>query len=78
MSEGVMTMLVEMERWTEEEMVAVAKAGRLAAWREADMFACYGRTNVSLDVTASSEMEARSLVRSALGPLGPQAFLASG
>jgi hypothetical protein len=74
---GMITMLVEVPRWTQSEIVAVATADRVAAWRDVDLYAVDRPTEVSLDVNASTDAEARQLVRVALGDLHPDAFLAS-
>jgi hypothetical protein len=78
MREGVITVLVRVSRWTEDEMVRVAGAERVATWREADRQPIDGPTEISLDVEASTSREARHLVRAALQEdLRPDAFLAS-
>jgi hypothetical protein len=77
MDQGVKTMLTELPRWTEPEMVAVATSPGLATWRESDLPARYGKTTVSLDVQASDETEAKAIVRAALGDLPEESFLAS-
>jgi len=70
-------MLVQLPRWGEAEMVNVAAAERLSTWRECDFFVREGPADVSLDVAASSQPDARQAVRAVLGPLPPDAFLAS-
>ena len=77
MTSEMITMLVRLPRWTEAEMVAVAKADRLSTWREADLFGRAGPTDVSFDVAVSTQAAARAIVRGVLGPLPPDAFLAS-
>jgi hypothetical protein len=77
MNEGTITMLVEVPRRTEAEMVALDVAERVATWPAADRGTCEGPTDVSFDVKASSDAEGRRLVRSAYGSLPPGAFKAS-
>jgi hypothetical protein len=74
---GLITMLVHVPRWTEQEMVAVAGAARVWTWREADLRRVDGPTDVSLNVRAETTAEARQQVRAALGDLDLEAFLAS-
>jgi len=77
MSDEIITMLVRVPRWTAGEITAVCAATRFATWREADRRPLEGSTDVSLDVEASTDAEARQLARAALGDLHPDAFLAS-
>jgi hypothetical protein len=77
MGTEMITMLVRLPRWTEAEIVAVAKADRVDTWREAELLAREDPTDVSLDVAASTHADARAVVRAVLGPLPPHAFLAS-
>ncbi len=77
MKTEMITMLVRLPRWAEPQIVAVANADRLDTWRESDLLARKGPTEVSLDVAASTHADARAVVRGVLGPLPPQAFLAS-
>ncbi len=77
MNDEIITMLVRVPRWTAGEIVAVSESNGVATWREADARPSERSTDVSLDVAASSDSEARQLVRAALGDLHPDAFLAN-
>lgn len=77
MSHEIITMLIRVPRWTSAEIIAVSESDGVATWREADARPSERSTDVSLDVEASTDSQARQLVRAALGALQPDAFLAS-
>jgi hypothetical protein len=77
METEMITMLVELQGWTESEIARVAKAERVSTWRDCDLYVREGPAHVSLDVIARSHTEARAEMRSVFGPLPPSAFLAS-
>jgi hypothetical protein len=77
MTSEMITMLVRVPQWTQAEIVAVARSPRLATWREVDRVGRVGPADVSFDVAVSTQAAARPVVREVLGPLAPDAFLAS-
>jgi len=70
-------MLVEVPRWTPEGMRAVAAAPHISTWREADQMPTQERTEISLDLEATTDAKARRLVRATLGNLDFYTFKAS-
>ena len=78
MVEDRITLLVEVPRWTERELIAIDAAERVEIWRTSDRIAADGTaTEISFDVRASSDLDARQAIRAVLGNLHPGAFLAS-